>query len=65
MMITEIILTASEFHSLITTLEAGIRAFHATNPAPEEQRREGIALTGVLKKMAAANALYTIRRLEP
>jgi hypothetical protein len=62
MTITEIVLTASEFQTLIDTLEAGIKYYveHEENYA-DERRHRGITLTGVLKKMAAPHASYTLR----
>ena len=61
MTITEIVLTASEFQTLIDTLEAGIKHIEDEENYPDEQRHRGITLTGILKKMAAAHALYTLR----
>ena len=61
MTITEIVLTASEFQTLIDTLEAGIRHVDDEENYPDEQRHQGITLTGILKKMAAAHASYTLR----
>ena len=65
MTITEIILTASEFRTLITTLEKGISQLDQEEQAPEELRQEGISLTGVLKKMAAVDATYVIQCKTP
>lgn len=61
MTITEIIMTASEFRTLIVTLEKRISLLDQEGQAPEELRQEGIGLTGVLQKMASANASYVIR----
>jgi hypothetical protein len=61
MTITEIVLTASEFQTLINTLEAGIKHVEDERNYPDEQRHRGITLTGILKKMAVANASYTLR----
>ena len=61
MTITEIILTASEFQTLIDTLEAGIKHLEDEENHPDEHRHRGITLTGILKKMAAAHASYTLR----
>jgi hypothetical protein len=61
MTITEIVLTASEFQTLIDTLEAGIKHVENEGNYPDAQRHGGITLTGILKKMAAPNASYTLR----
>ena len=61
MTITEIVLTASEFQTLIDTLEVGIKHVEDEDNYSDEQRHEGITLTGILKKMAAAQASYTLR----
>ena len=61
MTITEIALTAAEFQTLIDTLEAGIKHVEDEENYSDEQRHRGITLTGVLKKMAAPNASYTLR----
>lgn len=61
MTITEIVLTAAEFQTLIDTLEAGIKHVEDEKNYPDAQRHRGITLTGVLKKMAASNASYTLR----
>jgi hypothetical protein len=61
MTITEIVLTAAEFQTLIDTLEAGIKHVEDEGDYSDEQRHRGITLTGVLKKMAAPNASYTLR----
>ena len=61
MTITEIVLTASEFQTLIDTLEAGIKHVADEENYPDEQRHRGITLTGILKKMATPNASYTLR----
>jgi hypothetical protein len=61
MTITEIVLTASEFHTLIDTLEAGIKHVENEENYPDEQRHGGITLTGILKKMTVPNASYTLR----
>jgi hypothetical protein len=60
MTITEIVLTASEFQTLVGTLEAGIKHVEDEENYPDEQRHRGITLTGILKKMAAPNASYTL-----
>lgn len=61
MTITEIVLTASEFQTLIDTLEAGIKHVEHEENYPDAQRHKGITLTGILKKMAAPTASYTLR----
>ena len=61
MTITEIVLTASEFQTLIDTLEAGITHVEDEENYPDAQRHRGITLTGILKKMAAPHASYTLR----
>jgi hypothetical protein len=61
MTITEIVLTASEFQTLIDTLEAGIKHVADEENYPDEQRHRGITLTGILKKMARPNASYALR----
>jgi hypothetical protein len=61
MIITEIVLTASEFQTLVGTLEAGIKHVEDEENYPDEQRHKGITLTGILKKMAMPNASYTLR----
>jgi hypothetical protein len=61
MTITEIVLTAAEFQTLIDTLEAGIKRVEDEENYSDEQRHRGITLTGVLKKMAAPKASYTLR----
>jgi hypothetical protein len=61
MTITEIVLTASEFQTLIDTLEAGIKYVEEEENYPDEQKHRGITLTGILKKMAVSNASYTLR----
>ena len=61
MTITEIVLTASEFQTLIDTLEAGIKYVEHEENSTDEHRHRGITLTGVLKKMAAPHASYTLR----
>ena len=65
MTITEIILTASEFRTLIATLEKGISVLDQEEQASDDFRQEGIALTGVLKKMASIDASYTIQCKTP
>ena len=61
MTITEIILTASEFRTLIATLDKGISVLDQEEQGSEDFRQEGISLTGVLKKMATADATYVIQ----
>lgn len=61
MTITEIVLSAAEFHTLIDTLEAGITHGEEQENYPDARRHEGITLTGVLKKMAVVNASYILR----
>jgi hypothetical protein len=61
MTITEIVLTAAEFQTLIDTLDAGIKHLKDKKNSPDAQRHRGITLTGILKKMAASNASYTLR----
>jgi hypothetical protein len=61
MTITEIVLTGSEFQTLVDTLEAGIKQMEEEENHPDEQRHRGITLTGILKKMAAPNASYVLR----
>jgi hypothetical protein len=61
MTIAEIVLTAAEFQALIDTLEAGILHVEAEDEFTDDQRHTGITLTGVLKKMVASNASYTLR----
>ena len=61
MTITEITLSASEFQTLIDTLDAGIKHEENEENDPDEQRQTGIMLTGILKKMAKPNASYTFR----
>jgi hypothetical protein len=45
MTITDIILTATEFQTLIDTLEAGIKYVEDAESYPDAQRHGGIALT--------------------
>lgn len=61
MTITEIALTTAEFQTLINTLEAGIKHVEDEENSPDAQRHSAITLTGVLKKMAAPHASYTLR----
>jgi hypothetical protein len=61
MTITEIVLTAAEFHALIDTLEAGITHVDGEENFTDDQRHTGITLTGVLKKMVVPHASYTLR----
>ena len=61
MIITEIVLSATEFQTLIDTLEAGIKHVEDAENYSDEQRHGGITLTGILKKMATPNASYTLR----
>ena len=61
MTITEIVLNAAEFQTLIDTLEAGLKHVEDEENYSDEQRHRGITLTGILKKMSTRNALYTLR----
>lgn len=61
MTITEIVLTASDFQTLIDTLAAGIKHVEDEEHYPDEQRQRGITLTGILKKMTVPKASYTLR----
>jgi hypothetical protein len=61
MTITEIVLTASEFQTLIDTLDAGIEHIEDEENYPDKQRQRGITLTGILKKMTVPKASYTLR----
>lgn len=61
MTITEIVLSAAEFQTLIDTLEAGLMQVEHEENYSDEQRHRGITLTGILKKMSTQNALYTLR----
>jgi hypothetical protein len=61
MTITEIVLTAAEFQTLIDTLEAGIKYVEDEVNYSDEQRHRGITITGILKKMVAPHASYTLR----
>ena len=61
MTITEIVLTESEFRTLIATLDKGISVLDQEEQGAKDFRQEGISLTGVLKKMAMADATYVIQ----